>query len=413
MPSSPPNVIIVGAGLAGAKTAEGLREKGYSGPITLLGSEGHLPYERPPLSKDYLIGKAEFDAAIVHPAEWYRDRNIELRLDTEVVAVRAGTHEIELADGERLGYGALVLATGSEPRRLPLPGADAAGVHVLRTREDCEAIRGLFGSERRLVVIGAGWIGLEVAAAARAHDTAVTILEAAELPLLAVLGREMGAVFADLHRDHGVDLRLGASIAEISVSGGRADGVVLADGTRIDADAVIMGVGVRPRLELASSAGLEVADGVLVDAALRSSDPDIYAVGDIAAHDHPVLGRRIRVEHWATALNQPATVAATILGGDEPYQNLPYFFSDQYDLGMEYVGFAGPGDYSRVIVRGDLAGREFVAFWLDAEDHVLAAMNVNVWDVPDAVKPLIAGRVVVDPDKLADPEVPYDKVGAA
>ncbi|HET6877580.1 MAG TPA: FAD-dependent oxidoreductase [Jatrophihabitans sp.] len=413
MTNPPSSVLIVGAGLAGAKTAEALRDQGFAGAITLLGSETHLPYERPPLSKDYLLGKAELDAATVHPAEWYREHDVELLLGTEVAAIHPDTHEIELAGGQRLGYGALVLATGSEPRKLPLPGADADGVHVLRTREDSEAIRDLFGAERRLAVIGAGWIGLEVAAAACEHGTAVTIFEAAELPLLAVLGPEMGAVFAELHRDHGVNLRLGASIAEISASDGRADGIVLADGTRVPADAVIMGVGVRPRVELARAAGLDVDDGVLVDAALRASAPDVYAVGDIAAHDHPVLRRRIRVEHWATALNQPATAAAAILGADKPYENLPYFFSDQYDLGMEYVGFAGPGDDTRVIVRGDLGKREFVAFWLDPDHHLLAAMNVNVWDVPDAVKPLIAGRVVVDPAKLADPDVPYAEVGAA
>lgn len=402
MTDQPSSVVIVGGGLAGAKTAEALRAQGYRGPITIVGAERHAPYERPPLSKDYLAGKSDFDAALVHPADWYADHDIDLRLGAEAVAVRTTAHAVELADGERLDYGALVLATGSEPRVLPISGAEHA--LTLRTREDSDAIKACFGEGRRLIVIGAGWIGLEVAAAARGAGTDVTVLESAELPLLGVLGREMATVFAQLHRDHGVDLQLGASIAEVVVDGERAVGVRLADGTEIAADAVVSGVGVRPRVELAGSAGLDVDNGVLVDASLRTSDPEIFAVGDIANHDHPKLGR-LRVEHWATALNQPATAAAAILGGDAPYDNLPYFFSDQFDLGMEYVGHASPGSYAKVIVRGDLGPREFVAFWLDAEDRVLAAMNVNVWDVLDDIKPLIADGTPVDPDKLADPDV--------
>jgi len=246
-----------------------------------------------------------------------------------------------------------------------------------------------------------------VAAAAREAGTDVTVLEVAELPLVGVLGPEMGEVFARLHRDHGVDLRLGARIAEVTDSGVR-----LESGEEIAADAVLLGVGVRPRTELAEKAGLDVDDGVLVDGSLRTSDPDVYAVGDIASHDHPVLGRRIRVEHWATALNQPATAAAAILGEPAPYDRLPYFFSDQYDLGMEYFGHATREDTARVVVRGDLEGREFVAFWLDAQDRILAAMNVNVWDVVDQVRPLILGRTKVDVDRLADPATPYADVAS-
>jgi NADPH-dependent 2,4-dienoyl-CoA reductase/sulfur reductase-like enzyme len=393
----------VGGGLAGAKTAEALRDKGYDAPVTLLAGEAHLPYERPPLSKDYLAGKAGFDDAFVHPAEWYEQHDVDLRRGVEVVAVHPAGHEVELADGSRLPYGALVLATGSEPRTLSIPGADAA--LRLRTREDSDAIRATFGAGKRLVIIGAGWIGLEVAAAARGADTDVTVLEAAELPLLGVLGRGMAAVFADLHRANGVDLRLGTSITAVTASGVR-----LADGTEVLADAVVLGVGARPRTELASSAGLDVDNGVLVDASLRSSDPAIFAVGDIANQDHPVLGQRVRIEHWAAALNQPATAAAAILGGTDVYDELPYFFSDQFDLGMEYIGYAPPGSYARVLVRGDLAAREFVAFWLDAEDRILAAMNVNVWDVVDEIKPLIAAKTPIDAEKLADPGVPYAQV---
>jgi NADPH-dependent 2,4-dienoyl-CoA reductase/sulfur reductase-like enzyme len=300
-------------------------------------------------------------------------------------------------------YGALVLATGSEPRRLPVPGADTA--LTLRSRADSDAIRATFGAGRRLAVVGGGWIGLEVAAAARAAGTEVTVLEAAELPLLGVLGPEMAAVFADLHREHGVQLRLGVSIEAIDGSGVR-----LADGTTVAADTVVLGVGVRPRTELAEAARLAVDNGVLVDAALRTSDPAIFAVGDIANHDHPVLGRRIRVEHWAAALNQPATAAAALLGREASYTDLPYFFTDQYDLGMEYIGYAPAGSYARVVTRGETAKREFVAFWLDDTDRIVAAMNVNVWDVVDEIKPLIAGRAPVDVDRLTDPDVPFAEV---
>jgi NADPH-dependent 2,4-dienoyl-CoA reductase/sulfur reductase-like enzyme len=410
MVDAPSSIVIVGGGLAGAKSAEALRAKGFTGPVTLVGDEQHLPYERPPLSKAYLAGKAQFDAAVVHPAEWYEEHNIALRRGITVVGVHRDRHEVELADGSRLGYGALVLATGSAPRTLPVPGADADGVLTLRNREDSDAVRATFGTGQRLAIIGAGWIGLEVAAAARDAGTDVTVLEAAPLPLLAVLGTEMGTVFADLHRDHGVDLQLGVSVAEIVTDGGRATGVRLTDGTEFAAAAVLVAVGARPRTELAEAAGLDVDNGVLVDAALRSSDPAIYAVGDIANQEHPTLGRRVRVEHWANALNQPAAAAAAVLGEASGYAALPYFFSDQYDLGMEYVGHATPGSYARVVVRGDLGAREFVAFWLDDADRILASMNVNVWDVIDEIRPLIIARTPVDRAKLSDSGVPYAEV---
>jgi NADPH-dependent 2,4-dienoyl-CoA reductase/sulfur reductase-like enzyme len=410
--STPDSVVIVGAGLAGAKTAEALRDKGFRAAVTLVGEESELPYERPPLSKGYLCGQSPFTDAVVHPREWYAENDVVLRLGTRVERIDAGAHTVRLSDGDLLPYGALVLATGAAPRRLPVAGADAPGVHYLRTHADSDAIRAVFGEGRRLVVVGAGWIGLEVAAAARGAGTAVTVVEMAELPLLGVLGPELAQVFADLHREHGVDLRLGASLVEILVEGGVASGVRLADGSEIPADAVVVGVGVAPQVSLAETAGLAVDNGVLVDASLRASDPDVYAVGDIANHDHPVLGTRIRVEHWATALNQPTTAAAAILGEQTAYTELPYFFSDQYDLGMEYIGHAPRGSYVQVVIRGDLAAREFVAFWLDAGDRIVAAMNVNVWDVVDEVKPLILARTVVDRTRLADASVAYADVAS-
>jgi NADPH-dependent 2,4-dienoyl-CoA reductase/sulfur reductase-like enzyme len=405
--NQPEHVVIVGAGLAGAKTAEALRARGFRGGVTLVGAESHPPYERPPLSKAYLAGTSTLEDATVHPSDWYAENGVELRLGTRVTSLDAEAHELRLDDGAALGYDKLVLATGSVPRRLPLPGAESAGVHYLRTVEDSDAVRAAFGAGAKLAIVGGGWIGLEVAAAARAAGTEVTVLEAAELPLLAVLGPELAQVFAELHREHGVELRLGARISEIAVEGGRAIGVRLESGETIAADAVLVGIGVAPDVALAQRAGLDIDNGVLVDASLRTSDPDVYAVGDIANHEHPVLGRRVRVEHWANALNQPAVAAAALLGGTERYSELPYFFTDQYELGMEYIGHAPRGTYDRVVVRGDLGTREFVAFWLSSGNTIVAAMNVNVWEVVDQIKPLIVERRAVDPQRLADPAVAF------
>lgn len=394
--------VIVGGGLAAAKLAEALRANDFPGSITLIGAEEHLPYERPPLSKEHLLGKQQLADFTTDPAHWYRDHHVELMLGTTVTAVDRAAKTVALPDGSTLSYDKLALATGSRPRRLPLPGADAAGVYELRTIEQSDALIDLFGSAPRLAVIGAGWIGLEAAAAARAADVEVTVLETEQVPLRAALGTRMGQVFADLHRAHGVDLRCGVEVGEITTSGGRATGVRLEDGTVIEADAVLQAVGARPNIELAADAGLAVASGVLVDESLATDDPDIVAVGDIAEHQHPVLGRRIRVEHWANALNQPAVAALTMLGEPATYDRLPYFFTDQYDLGMEYTGYVAPGADASIVVRGDTGTREFVAFWLDSGNRVLAGMNVNIWDVTDRIKELILAGDPVDPEHLAD-----------
>ncbi|MGP6176633.1 NAD(P)/FAD-dependent oxidoreductase [Microbacterium sp. A196] len=401
------NIVVVGGGIAAAKTAEALRAKDYTGTITLVAAEMHLPYERPALSKDYLAGKASFEASLVHPADWYRDNEIVVREGATAVSLDTEAHSVTLDDGSQLPYDKLVLATGSVARRLPVDGADADGIHYLRTVEESDAIHATFGADKKLVIIGGGWIGLEVAAAARAAGTSVSILEGGPVPLLRVLGEEIARVFADLHTSHGVDLRADVKVEAITTQDGHAAGVRLEGGEVVSADAIVIGIGVTPVVGIAVDAGIAVDDGVLVDASLRSSDPDVYAVGDIANHQHPVLGHRVRVEHWATALNQPASAAAALLGEDVQYTELPYFFSDQYDLGCEYIGYAAPGAYEQVVIRGSLADREFVAFWLDGEHRILAAMNVNVWDVIDEIKPLIAGHTVVDPDRLADPEVAY------
>jgi 3-phenylpropionate/trans-cinnamate dioxygenase ferredoxin reductase component len=400
--------VIAGAGLAGAKAAETLRSEGFNGPVVLIGDESERPYERPPLSKDYLQGKAERETIYVHPEAWYADNGVELRLGSPVTGIDRAAHEVTLGDGSRVGYAKLLLATGSAPRRLTVPGAEAEGVLYLRQAGDSDQIKTAFQTAARVAVIGAGWIGLEAAAAARTAGAEVTICEAAELPLLRVLGPEVAPVFADLHRQHGADLRFGVQVEEISVAGGRASGVRLADGSQVEADVVIVGVGIIPNSQLAEAAGLETGNGVTVDASLKSSDPDIFAAGDVASAFHPLLGRHIRVEHWANALNQPQAAARAMLGQDVAYDRVPYFYTDQYDLGMEYAGYVEPGGYDQVVFRGDKDKREFVAFWLSG-GRVLAGMNVNVWDVNDAIQDLVRGGQVVDPAKLADPGVPLDQ----
>jgi len=402
--------LIVGASLAGAKAAETLRAEGFGGQVTLIGAETELPYERPALSKEYLQGKADRESIYVHPREWYGDQGITLRLGVRVAGIEPAQHEVTLADGDRVAYSKLLLTNGSSPRPLPLPGAELDGVHYLRTVGDSDRIKTAIAGSARIAVIGAGWIGLECAAAARLAGDEVTLLEAAELPLLRVLGPEVAQVFAALHRDHGVDLRFGVQITEITGSGGHADGVRLADGTRIEADAVIVGVGVSPNIGLAEAAGLEVSNGVSVDAQLRSADADIFAAGDVASAFHPLFGKHIRVEHWANALNQPQTAAKAMLGQDVSYDRVPYFYSDQYDLGMEYSGYVEPGGYDQVVFRGDVDRREFVAFWLASGGQVLAGMNVNVWDVNDKVQALVRSRQPVAAAALRDPDTPLDSL---
>lgn len=404
----PDSVVIVGGGLAAAKTAEHLRADGFDGPITLIGAEEHLPYERPALSKDYLAGKVDADSLAVHDAQWYADHDVDLRLGVAVVQIDRAEREVLLADGSRIGYGALVLATGSRSRHLDLPGAEAEGVLYLRDRGESEALKDALTADRRVVLIGAGWIGLEVAAHARGQGAQVDIVEMAKLPLLAVLGPDLAQDFADLHTEHGVNFHFAATLERIEVEDGRATAVRLGDGTRLPADVVIVGVGAVPNTDLAEAAGLAVDNGVLVDGYLRTSDADIFAVGDIAAQDHPLLGR-LRVEHWANALNQPKALARTIVGQDTAYVRQPYFYTDQYDLGMEYRGIVPRGTETQVVTRGDRAAREFLAFWLDANQRVLAAMNVNIWDAGDALAALVGGDPV-DSARLADPEVPLADV---
>jgi 3-phenylpropionate/trans-cinnamate dioxygenase ferredoxin reductase component len=398
--------VIVGASLAGARAAEAIRDAGVDGRVVLVGEETERPYERPPLSKGYLIGKDEREKIYVHPEGWYAGHDVQLRLGTQVTGLDRGHGEVELAGGERLGYDRLLLATGASPRRLDVPGGDLDGIHYLRRAEDSDVLREAFGAGGRLVVVGAGWIGLEVAAAAREHGVEVTVIEPQPTPLHAVLGPEVGRLFGRLHRAHGVDLRTGTGVEGFEGSGGRVTGVVTSGGTVVPADRVVVGVGIRPNTQLAEAAGLDLAlGGVAVDEMLRSSDPAIWAAGDVASAVNPLYGERVRVEHWANASNQGKAAGRSMAGQGEPYAKLPYFFTDQYDLGMEYHGWVGPEGYDEVVLRGEPESGEWLAFWL-AGGRVLAGMTVNVWDQGDAVKAIARDRTAVDRARLADPAVP-------
>lgn len=399
------DIVVVGGGLAGAKAVEELRTKGFDGGITLVGEESHLPYERPPLSKDLLLGKAEPDSATVLDREWYDDNEVRLQLGAPVTAIDTGRHRIVVDDHE-IGYDKLLLAMGSSPRRLPM--ADDSGVEplYLRTLEDSRALKDSFSGH--LLLIGAGWIGLEVAAAARLAGAEVTVVELADLPLAHVLGNEVAGMFADLHRQHGVDLRLGTSVDGLT-RGDRGTDVTLGDGSTITVDHVVVGIGAVPNDALAARAGIATDHGVLVDATLRTDAPDVFAAGDVANHDHPVLGRRIRVEHWDTAIQQGRHAARAMLGDEEPYTRQPYFFTDQYDLGMEYVGHAHPDDVDEVVIRGDLTGgRVMNALWLKG-DRVVAGMHANDWDAIGPLRRLVGSTADA---RTRDPGIPLGDLAA-
>jgi 3-phenylpropionate/trans-cinnamate dioxygenase ferredoxin reductase subunit len=396
--------VIVGAGLAGAKAAEALREEGFDGRIVLIGDEAEQPYERPPLSKDYLRGESPRESARVHPDGFYVSNEIELRTGTAVERLDLDRRMVVLADGEEVGYDRLLLATGAEPRRLAVPGSELDGIHYLRELRDADEIAARLERGGRVVLIGAGWIGAEVAASARQKGLEVTIVERDELPLERVLGRELGRIYADVHRDQGVELLGGAALDRFE-GAAAVERVRLADGRALDSDFVVVGVGVEPRTGLAREAGIAVDNGIAVSERLETSVEGVFAVGDVANAHNPFYGRRLRVEHWANALNQPLVAARAMLGKPASYERLPYFFSDQYDVGMEYSGYATQWD--EVVFRGDPDGREFIAFWLDG-GRVVAGMNVNVWEMTDPIQALIRSRRPVGAEQLRDPDVPLE-----
>jgi 3-phenylpropionate/trans-cinnamate dioxygenase ferredoxin reductase subunit len=416
--------VIVGGSLAGAKAAETLRSEGFAGRVVLVGAETVPPYERPPLSKGYLLGTEELEKAFVHDRAWYTENTIDLLLGVRATAIDPASHLVTLDGTDSVRYDKLLLATGSRVRTLPVAGGDLAGVRYLRTMEESTALRERFSQGAQVVVVGAGWIGLEAAAAARQAGCTVTVVEMDALPLRRVLGDEVASIYRELHEAHGVSFRFGTGVNEIGGAAGKATHLVLTDGTEVPADLVLVGIGIMPNADLAQAAGLAVDDqvgGVITDEYLRTSDPDIFAAGDCAAFWSPVVKQRIRVEHWANALNGGPAAAVSMLGRQQPYDRVPYFYSDQYTasplIGMEYSGYVAPRGYDRVVFRGSPEIRpdhdpEFIAFWT-REGRVLAGMNANIWDVQDQIEPLVrAGHagVAVDLDRLADPAVPLTEL---
>jgi 3-phenylpropionate/trans-cinnamate dioxygenase ferredoxin reductase subunit len=392
--------VIVGASLAGAKAAQGLREDGFDGRVVLIGEDPELPYARPELSKGYLLGGKAMADVLVHPAGFYAEHDIEVRTATTVTAIDPATSQVQIA-GESLEYDRLLLTTGAAPRMLDVPGVDLPGVVSLRTVADADVLRERILAAGRVVVVGAGWIGCEVAACARMLGAEVTMLTPDAFPLVRVLGPEVGAMFADLHTEHGVDLRVGTGVDQI-VGTDRAQGVRTTDGETIAGDLIVIGVGAAPRDELARRAGLAVDNGILVDEFLTTGDPRILAAGDVANAWHPLLGARLRVEHWDNAIKQGQAAATTMLGTPTAFTQLPFFYSDQYEFGMEYRGHATTWD--QVVFRGDPESREFLAFWMH-EGRVLAAMNANIWDQGDALDTLLGSGATPNPEHLADPTV--------
>lgn len=400
-----PTVLVVGASLAGAKAAERMRKGGFDGRVIMVGAEDERPYERPPLSKGYLLGNESRDEGFVHAESWYADNSVELLLGRTATGLDPGAHQVDLADGSRLTYDKLLLATGARPRRLEVPGADLDNVLYLRTRTDSDRLAECIREGGQVVVVGAGWIGLEAAAAARAGGCAVTVVEPQPTPLHAVLGAEVGAFFAGLHQAHEVQFHFGQQVREFR-GNGVVSSVVTDGGLKLPADLVVVGVGIEPNSELAADAGLTVDNGIIVDETLRTSHPDIYAAGDVACSYVPRYGTEVRVEHWANALRGGIAVGRSMIGEQVSYNRPPYFFSDQYEAGMEYAGWFAPGAYERVVLRGELSTDGFQAFWI-ADGRVVAGMHVNRWN--DGIKPieqLLNDDRPVDLDRLADPDVP-------
>ncbi len=400
-----PAYVIVGASLAGAKAAQTLREEGFGGAVVLIGTEDERPYERPPLSKGYLLGKEPRDSIFVHADDWYAAHDVDLRRGVTATSIDRPGRRVGLAGGESVPYDRLLITTGASPRRLNVPGTDLDGVLYLRSVGDSERLGAALRGGGTVVIAGAGWIGLETAAAARQYGCEVTVVEPERGALHRSLGPEVGEVFAALHRSHGVTFRFGDGLSEVTGAEGKVTGAVTSSGEELPADIVIIAIGVAPNAGLAAEAGLEVDNGIVVDEALRTSDPDIFAAGDVANAFNPLLGRRIRVEHWANALNSGPAAARSMLGQDVSYDRVPYFYTDQYDLGMETAGLPDPGTYDEIIYRGDKESLEFIAFWL-ADGAVVAGMNVNVWDVNDDIQALIRSETLIDPDRLADPDIP-------
>ena len=409
------SIVIAGAGLAGATAARTLRSEGHTGPVILLGSERHNPYIRPPLSKDYLLGKEGEDKAAVVPPGWYAENDVDLRLGVSVTGIEAGDKVVLLSDGSSLSYGSLLLATGAAPRTIPLPGSGLSGVTTFRTLEDSRWLRRILeGGGKNVVMIGSGWIGMELAAAAATYGNNVTLLGLEDIPLAGAIGPDLGRFFQSLHEAHGVQFRLPESAREITGSDGAVSGVITESGELLPADVVVLAVGVAPETGLALKAGVKVDNGIVTDASLRTSVPDIYAAGDVANALHPFTGEHYRSEHWHNALNGGKVAAKAMLGQEAVLSTIPYFYTDQYEVSMEYSGFPTLAAGSEPVFRGSLERKEFIAFW-QRDSRVVAGMSVN-WPTeakPGAqkvIKALISARTPVVPGRLADESVGLDQL---
>jgi NADPH-dependent 2,4-dienoyl-CoA reductase/sulfur reductase-like enzyme len=408
--------VIVGASLAGVSAAEELRKQGFGGRIVMFGRESRHPYIRPPLSKEFLAGKEEADKVFVHPRNWYDENAIELELDSEVTSINRIERTVSVSgkrlhagsiEPESIKYSKLLITTGSTPRQLQVPGATIPGVRYLRSLADATKLRGELGrGGKRVAVIGSGWIAMEVAATARTLGNDVRVILNSETPLTKAIGRELGQFFADVQVEHGVIFDRSTTVEEIvPTNDGVVGGVRVGEQSVLPADIVVVAIGAAPEVEFAIAAGLEVDNGILVDASLRTSDPDIFAAGDVANALHPIIGQRMRSEHWANALNQGPAAARAMLGQDVSYDEIPYAYSDQFEIGMEFSGYLPLIGDAKLVYRGDRDKREFIVFWV-RDDRVVAGMNVNVWDVNEDVQGVIRRGNTVEVAALADPDVP-------
>jgi 3-phenylpropionate/trans-cinnamate dioxygenase ferredoxin reductase component len=410
MPVRDVDFLIIGGGVAAGKAAEGIREESGQGSVVVMTAESELPYERPPLSKEFLRGEVGREKVRTNDEAWYRDHEVEVLMATRASALDPGTRTVTTEVGDQLRYGRLLLATGARPIPLGLPGEDLSGVFYLRTVDDSERLREAIGRAGRMVVIGGGFIGAEVAASATQLDTHVTLLEVAETLWIRAVGPQLGRFFEEFLRDRGVDVRVRAKAARVE-GDGKVEAVVLEDGTRIPAELVVIGVGVRPAIELAEAAGLPIDNGITVDEQLRVTGErgqGIWAAGDVARADHPLFGP-IRIEHWAEALNQGLLAGRNMAGASGPYDRIPYFFSDQFDLSLSYLGHAS-GSYE-LVIRGDQEVKQpkFVAWYLEAGTP-RAALIINNWDAEDPVREVIRRAQPVEAGRLADDSVPLTQL---
>lgn len=402
-------VVIVGGGHAGGSAAAFLRQYGHEGRIVLIGDEPLLPYQRPPLSKAWLKGEADADSLSLKPAEWYAENNVSLRLEGVAQRINRSEKTVTLSSGEVISYDFLILATGARARELPIPGSDLAGVLALRTAADAERLKHALGEGRRMAVIGGGYVGLEAAASARALGAAATIIERESRVLARVACETLSTFFQDYHGQHGVTFELNAGVAGFEGENGHVTGVKFTDGRVLPCDVALVGVGAVHNDELAKDAGLETTNGVVVDLEARTSDPTIFAIGDVTHRPLPLYERQFRLESVPNALEQAKQAASAILGRAGPAPETPWFWSDQYDLKLQIAGL--PFEADRQVVRGDVAAAKFAVFHLKG-DLLQAVEAVNAPPEFMAGKQLIAKRTPVSADKLADLTVSMKEVAA-